>query len=333
MNWFRRLLGQASEDTRSPGSSPDTDDDETEHGSASAEPKGTTAEIPVVVEDPTDTEPFMMDGGATRPLPLETVISSKNEHLIFGQSTDVGMVRNNNQDAVLSFFHTSRSSEDHPDFGLFIVADGMGGHHDGEKASAMTVRILASYVASHIYLPLVSGGMDDFPPITETLIQGVQAANADVIIKVPEGGTTLTAVAVVSDLAYIVHVGDSRVYLITKDGLDQITRDHSLVQRLIELDRLTAEEAADHPQKNVLYRAIGQNETLEVDAITRRLPPNSRVLLCSDGLWNLVEDKEIGEIVMSHDNPQEACDKLVALANTRGGTDNITAVLLRVPSN
>jgi serine/threonine protein phosphatase PrpC len=274
-----------------------------------------------------------MNGGATRPLPLETVITSRNEHLTFGQSTDVGMVRNNNQDAVLSFFHTSRSAEEHPDFGLFVVADGMGGHHDGEKASAMTVHILAAYVATNIYLPLVNGGSDDFPPITETLVQAVQKANGDVIERVPEGGTTLTAVAVIADLAYVVHVGDSRAYLITKDGLDQITRDHSLVQRLIELGRLTEEEAADHPQKNVLYRAIGQNETLEVDAVTRRLPPNSRVLICSDGLWNLVDDKEIGEIVMSHDNPQEACDKLVALANTRGGADNITAVLLQIPSS
>jgi protein phosphatase len=102
---------------------------------------------------------------------------------------------------------------------------------------------------------------------------------------------------------------------------------------LIELDQLTAEEAADHPQKNVLYRAIGQSEALEVDAITRRLPPNSRLLLCSDGLWNQVEDKEIGEIVMSHDNPQVVCDKLVALANTRGGTDNITTILLRLPGS
>ena len=136
----------------------------------------------------------------------------------------------------------------------------------------------------------------------------------------------------IGDLAYVVHVGDSRVYLVTKDGLEQVTRDHSLVRRLIELNQLTEEEAADHPQKNVLYRAIGQSESLEVDAITRRLPPNSRLLLCSDGLWNQVDDKEIGEIVMTHDNPQEACDKLVALANTRGGTDNITTILLMIPA-
>lgn len=272
--------------------------------------------------------------GATRPLPLETVISSKNEHIVFGQSTDVGMVRNNNQDAVFSFFSTSRSVEERPDFGLFIVADGMGGHHDGEKASAVAARIVASHVASKVYLSLISGeDTNDRPPIIESLVSAVQKANTEVIAKIPEGGTTLTAAAVLSDLAYIVHVGDTRVYLISKDGCEQITRDHSLVQRLKELDQLTDEEAQDYPQKNVLYRALGQNETLEVDAITRRMPPNSRLLLCSDGLWNLVSDKEISEIVMSHENPQEACDKLVAMANTRGGTDNITTVLLRIPSS
>ena len=281
-------------------------------------------------------EETSVSDGATRPLPLESVISTKNEHMIFGQTTDVGMVRNNNQDSVLSLFHTSRSAEDQPDFGLFVVADGMGGHHDGEKASAMTARLVAGHVATNIYLPMLvkeGNANEDKPTITEVLIEAVQKANTSVIEKVPEGGTTLTAVAVIMDLAYIVHVGDSRVYLITKDGLEQVTRDHSLVQRLIELDQLTAQEAADHPQKNVLYRAIGQSEALEVDAITRRLPPNSRLLLCSDGLWNLIGDKEIGEIVMSHNNPQEACDKLVALANTRGGTDNITAILLQLPGS
>lgn len=273
--------------------------------------------------------------GVTRPLPLESVITTHNEHLSFGQSTDVGMVRNNNQDSAFSFFSTNRSAEERPDFGVFIVADGMGGHQLGEKASATAARIVASHVAGKIYLPMISSDSDsmDRPPITETLISAVQKANAEVLAKIPEGGTTLTAVAVISDLAYVVHVGDSRVYLVTKDGVEQITRDHSLVQRLIELHQLTAEEALDHPQRNVLYRALGQNENLEVDAITRRLPPNSRLLLCSDGLWNQVSDKEIGDVVMTHESPQEACDKLVALANTRGGTDNITTILLKIPSS
>ncbi|MBZ0301391.1 MAG: protein phosphatase 2C domain-containing protein [Anaerolineae bacterium] len=325
MDLFRRLFNQSPSES---GNTEKVVEQTAEPESVGANKFVETMEVSEVPDD----QDFSPSDGATRPLPLESVISTKNNHLRFGQSTDVGMVRNNNQDAVLSLFHTSRSSEEQPDFGLFIVADGMGGHHDGEKASAMTARMMASHVTSQIYLPMLTGrNYDDRPPITETLVEGVQKANADVIIHVPEGGTTLTAVTVIGDLAYIVHVGDSRVYLVTKDGLEQVTRDHSLVRRLIELDQLTEEEAADHPQKNVLYRAIGQSETLEVDAVTRRLPPNSRLLLCSDGFWNQIDDKEIGEIVMSHDSPQEACDKLVALANTRGGTDNISTILLLIP--
>lgn len=338
MDLFRRLFSQPSSDEvqeepaqEEPDTTPNAED-QVVTAPLNMNDIGKTQELTALEDE----DEVSLADGATRPLPLESVISARNEHMIFGQTTDVGMVRNNNQDSVLTLFHTSRSADEQPDFGLFIVADGMGGHHDGEKASAMTARLVAAHVATNIYLPMLNNnGTDneDRPPITEVLIDAVQKANASVISKVPEGGTTLTAVAVIRDLAYIVHVGDSRVYLITDDGLEQVTRDHSLVQRLIELDQLTVEEAADHPQKNVLYRAIGQSESLEVDAITRRLPPNARLLLCSDGLWNQVEDKEIGEIVMSHTNPQEACDKLVALANTRGGTDNITTILLQLPGS
>jgi len=269
--------------------------------------------------------------GVTQPLNADNLTVRKTEHLAFGQASDVGMVRNSNQDSAVSFFFTSHSVEEYPDFGFFVVADGMGGHHDGEKASAVTTRILASSITNSVYMPmLVSASDADRIPLTEALIKGVKQANDEVLRLVPEGGTTVTAVAVIGDLAHIAHVGDSRAYLITTDGVEQITRDHSLVQRLIELDQLTPEEAEVHPQKNVLYRALGQNETLEVDSSIRRLPPNSRVLICSDGLWGLVEEQEIFEISMNSADPQQACDKLVALANTRGGIDNITAIVLKI---
>jgi PPM family protein phosphatase len=325
MDLFRRLFSQSEPNSQEAVSQ--------ESPQAAEKTAVSVSPNDMILKESVETDSAIADG-ATRPLPLEAVISAKNEHLAFGQSTDVGMVRTNNQDSALSLFFTSRSAEERPDFGLFIVADGMGGHHDGEKASAMVARTIATQVTNNIYLPLLAGDSTaERPSLTETLISAVQKANADVMVKVPEGGTTLSATTIIGDLAYIVHVGDSRVYLITKDGAEQITRDHSLVQRLKELDQLTDEEALDHPQRNVLYRALGQSEQLEVDAITRRLPPNSRLLLCSDGLWNQVTDKEIGEITMSHDNPQQACDKLVALANTRGGTDNITAILLQIPAS
>jgi protein phosphatase len=133
------------------------------------------------------------------------------------------------------------------------------------------------------------------------------------------------------DLAYIGHVGDSRAYIIDKNNIEQLTRDHSLVRRLIELEQLTEEEALEHPQRNVLYRAIGQNETIDVDAITRRLQPGSRLLICSDGLWNLVPTEEIKSVVFSSSSPQQACEQLVKLANDRGGPDNISVILVKIP--
>lgn len=282
---------------------------------------------------------FNIMDGATRPLSpdmgfLNAALNATNfsNHILFGQASDIGVIRSNNQDAAYSFLSTGRSSEERPDFGLFIIADGMGGHHDGEKASAISTRSMATQITHKIFLPLIGSGRTGLDaPITETLNDSVLKANNDVIAQVPDGGTTLTAVTIIGDLAYVAHVGDSRVYLINNGAIEQVTRDHSLVQRLLELDQLTPEEAADHPQKNVLYRALGQNDNLEVDTLTRRLPPRARLLLCSDGLWNQVEEQEILEVVLKNPNPQDSCNQLVAMANSRGGIDNVSLILLQMP--
>lgn len=340
MEMFRRLFGQSGDepDDSSAVTQPVQREQQAPVGQSTGEepaPDDTPEGEPAAQEqEGADAAEAISLDGATRKLPLETVIASRNAHLQFGQSTDVGMVRTNNQDAMLTFYYASQSVDNRPDFGLFIVADGMGGHHDGEQASAIVTRTVAHHVLSNIFLPMLTntGNEIDRPPLTESLIEAIQAANTDVLADVPDGGTTITAVAVVGDLAYFAHVGDSRAYLITKDSIEQVTRDHSLVQRLIELDQLTPEEAADHPQQNVLYRAIGQSDSLEVDALTRRIPSNAYLLLCSDGLWGLVEDQTILQVIRENPNPQQACDKLVAMANTMGGRDNITAVMLHVPS-
>ncbi len=284
-----------------------------------------------------DITPSMLAGfGRTRPLPpIEPYVRKPGKHLEYGLNSDIGQQRSNNQDSLLTFFTSNISVEERPDFGLFVVADGMGGHHDGEKASAITTRIVAEYIINKLYMNMLtspaseSGG--DRPTVSETLSEAIQSANNAVSEQIPEGGTTVTAVIVLGDLAYVGHVGDSRAYLITDDVIEQITRDHSLVQRLIELDQLTPEEAAVHPQKNVLYRAIGQTDNLEVDALTRRLPHGARLLICSDGLWNQVPEDLLAETVRTAKTPQEACDRLIAIANDRGGPDNITAVLVQTP--
>lgn len=332
MTWFRRIFSPSSNNVPEKEAEAAVTPAVSELPETAANAEAETKEL-IDIRSTADVAVHTVVDGATRPLPQDTVLPPMgNEHASFGQLTDIGKVRTNNQDAAFSFFATTRSADEWPDFGLFVVADGMGGHQDGEKASAITARSVVSQILDALYMPMVHGdNRANEIPVNEVLIEAVQQANSDVVAKVPEGGTTITAAVVIGDLAYIAHVGDSRIYLIHKGIIEQITRDHSLVQRLIELGQLTPEEAGDHQQPNVLYRALGQNENVEVDTLTRRLPPNSRLLLCSDGLWNQATDNEILDIVTKHQNPQEACNKLVALANMRGGIDNVTAVLLKLP--
>lgn len=294
-------------------------------------------EIMIALDDlqtPVDHSTSLAAAG-TRPLPaLEIDLAADpTGSLMAGQRSDVGMVRKNNQDAMFSMTFVSATNFDLPDFGLFVVADGMGGHLEGEKASAMTVQIVAEHVTNQILMSVIKNEMDDpdRPAIADVLRNAAEKANVAVNTEIVDGGTTCTAVALLGQMAYIAHVGDSRAYLIKDGKADVITRDHSLVQRLIELGQLTLEQAAVHPQRNVLYRAIGQDEELEIDTLTRRLAPGAHLLLCSDGLWGPVPVEVIIDVVTNAATPQDACDRLVSLANEAGGQDNITIVLVRMP--
>jgi serine/threonine protein phosphatase PrpC len=244
------------------------------------------------------------------------------------------MERAGNQDALLTLSGIIESADSPPPFGLFIVADGLGGHTDGERASLVAATSLARHVTNLVYLPMLTEQelSSNQPTIPEVLEEAMQEADRQVKEVVPEGGTTLTAAIIYRNLLYIAHVGDSRAYLINDGNMELITRDHSLARRLQEIGHLTPEEAEAYPQKNVLYRAIGQGDLLEdVDRATRRLLPGSQLLLCSDGLWGVVNDQAILKIIEETTDVQEACDKLIAAANQAGGPDNITAVLVQMP--
>lgn len=268
--------------------------------------------------------------GVTRPLPLDEGPTLFSQHLMFAQASDVGIARQINQDSALSFFATLSSVENRPDFGIFIIADGMGGHHDGERASAVAARIVMLELLRHVYMMLMIDA-DDRPPVTEAISNAILRANSEVITQVPEGGTTLTTVVIVGDLAYIGHVGDSRAYLFHRGIPEQLTRDHSYVQRLFELGQLDQAEVDNHLQKNVLYKALGQPDLSEIEVVTRRLPANSTLLLCCDGLWGQVRDHEITQILNSHPDLQTACAELIAAANRAGGIDNVSAIIVRIP--
>ena len=258
--------------------------------------------------------------------------SARAHHLRVGAATDVGRLRAHNEDVLLTFTAELNGDAALDMFGLFILADGMGGHQAGEVASSLAARTVAREVIEHVYVPYLIHGRPDASqtPLAEALTRAVDEASKMVYHNVPGGGTTLTSILIVNDRALIAHVGDSRAYVCHDGALRQITRDHSYVDRLVELGQLTAEEAAVHPHKNVLYRAVGQEGLLEVDTHLETLPAGGRLLLCSDGLWSMISDGEIGRIVAGAAGAQAACEQLVDAANAAGGRDNITAVVVEI---
>jgi serine/threonine protein phosphatase PrpC len=267
------------------------------------------------------------------PTPSSTPASPVQPRFKVGWITDVGSVRRHNEDTALVVTAAQDGDDSMPAFGIFILADGMGGHQAGEIASSLAARVAAHHIVHNFYLPtLISQehGADQ-PSMNDVLVDAVQAANQAVADRVPGGGTTLTCALLLGPRTYIAHVGDSRAYVAVHDGLDQITQDHSLVDRLVELGQLTRDEAAVHPQKNVLYRAVGQSGVLEVDTYVRTIPLGGRLLLCSDGLWTMVSESEIVDTVTNFSSLQAACESLVAAAKRSGGHDNITAILVEPP--
>jgi serine/threonine protein phosphatase PrpC len=254
------------------------------------------------------------------------------KQLIVGSGVDVGRQRENNEDALFTFTANLASTSSDTPFGLFMVADGMGGHKNGELASDNAVRAMSSYVLNKLYHPLF--GVSPQPPedsLQEIMQIGVMKANQAVMKNAPGGGCTLTAVLVMGIQLTIAHVGDSRAYAIHLDGRVQaLTRDHSLVKRLEELGQITAEEASLHPQKSMLYRALGQGDQSQPDVLTTSLPNPGYLLICSDGLWGVITEEDIFNIITSSPNIHHACKNLVEAANKAGGPDNITSILIRM---
>jgi serine/threonine protein phosphatase PrpC len=268
----------------------------------------------------------------TRPLTPPRQFETSTRRLRFGMTSNVGG-RQNNEDTAMAILMSAEVTGNPPPLGLFIVADGMGGHQHGEIASSITARTVAQSILQEVLIPQLEERElnANQKTIPEVLSEAMSMANSAVQTQAPGGGTTATCVMIRGDLSYIAHVGDSRAYLLSEGTLEAITRDHLLVRRLQELGNLTSEEADTHPQRNVLYRAIGQSESLEVDASTRRLQPSSKLLLCSDGLWGVVDDESIRSIMQENNDPQEICDQLIAAANANEGQDNITAVVIQMP--
>jgi len=251
--------------------------------------------------------------------------------LIFGAGQSIGKQRDHNEDCLFTFSVTIGGDKHNYPLGLFIVADGMGGHQFGEIASSTAVRTMAGYLLKcfHPYITKPTESFDE--PLQDLMRAAINEAQKAVMQAAPGSGTTVTAALILGQQMTIGHVGDSRAYTIRSAGrIDALTRDHSLVKRLEELGQISSEEAAAHPQRNVLYRALGQGEVLEPDIFTSPFPQPGYLFLCSDGLWGVVPDDDICRIVTEGPSLQAACQNLVAAANEAGGPDNISAVIVQL---
>lgn len=254
-----------------------------------------------------------------------------------GYKTDRGRKRQGNEDAVMvhkfnAVFHSGTESVD-----LFVVADGMGGHNAGEVASKLGSSAFASECLRQLMGLSGRYANADIRFVNEVIVkeileQAIKTADDAVSQKAREQGlqgmgTTLVAALLVGQYLYVINVGDSRCYLINNRETLQLTTDHSLVQQMVDAGMITPEEALTHARRNEISRAIGSDAGS--DFYFCRLYEGDAILLCSDGLSNMVSDQQITEVVLSARPPDQACDELVNLANQAGGADNITVLVAR----
>lgn len=236
--------------------------------------------------------------------------------------TDKGMIRDNNQD----YYFISEDLK----IPLFIVADGMGGHKAGEIASEMVVENIKEQL--YKYKDKMVGKKD----ILFYMEKSIKDANSMIYRKSLERkdcvgmGTTVTLAFIDNRSIYLGHVGDSRAYLVSGNTINQITEDHSLVNELIKNGDITKEEAKKHPQKNLITRAVGTEETIEVDTYIKKYHSGDRLLLCSDGLTNMVDEKTILEVLNRETDIKVSNKKLVDIAKENGGLDNITLITINL---
>lgn len=281
--------------------------------------------------------------------------------LTAADKTDVGKQREQNEDCAYKRIESSAEG----DQGLFIVADGMGGYKAGEVASKLTVETVSKSLDS-LFRPLPeqptikleasaleanakptsespqhkTRKLSETPVVTaieDQLSNAIQQANK-AILRYGEQqaaarglGSTVTAVLIQGDQAYIANVGDSRTYLFRNKALTPLTKDHSLVARLVEAKQIEPEDIYTHPQRNLIYRSLGAGrKNIEVDIFHETIQPGDVFLLCSDGLWEMIRPKDLLKTFNGGGSPQGICDKLIDLANESGGEDNITAVVVYV---
>lgn len=274
----------------------------------------------------------------TTPLSEEQLLEvvKSNSSLVHNQNYSayahsIGLQRDHNEDAIFSFSGSLVYNEKEQNLGLYVIADGMGGHQNGAAASCSAARVFGKAVLDNFFLPVIDPEVNSpNSSIQEIMEAAIKSAQFAVQKNAPGGGTTLTAGFVIGDQITLTHVGDSRSYFIHLDGrCTVLTQDHSLVHRLVELGQLDEELAKIHPQRNVLYRAIGQADPFIPDIATHQISRPSYLLICSDGLWGVVNNDELVRLVLENKTPASACEALVEAANNAGGPDNISVIVVK----
>lgn len=240
----------------------------------------------------------------------------------YAAGTDKGLVREINEDS----YNILPGNQEAPY--VFIVADGMGGHNCGEIASRVAVEYISDYFAQN------AGSYIDAEDSGPALKKLVEAANQEVwqkSLETPETngmGTTLTMAVIAGKTVTIAHVGDSRLYLARSGDMRKVTEDHSYIEELVRKGSLTREEAENHPGKNIITRAIGSSPELDVDILSLTMETDDIMVLCTDGLTNMVCEDEIHETAGSN-TPEAACEQLIEAAKRHGGEDNITVIIIK----
>ena len=244
----------------------------------------------------------------------------------------VGKTRGHMEDAAFSLSMDLNLPERSTTLGIYMVADGMGGHDNGEVASKIAIQTSVDALNQTLIGPLRQG--NPLPAHQEVIAMVESAftrAQEQVLQNVSGGGTTLTLALLLEKHLYFGHIGDSRLYIRSSHAdFQPLTQDHSLVRRLVDLGQVSAAEALNHPQRNVLFRALGQTDGFKVDLGHLDVVEPTQLLLCSDGLWGLVEETEILTLIKNVHSEVNIAERLCELANDAGGTDNISVIFVEI---
>lgn len=288
-----------------------------------------------------ETREFVQGKRAYRVTPrvIEAPAFPLGARVLVATATDVGRTRmgEHNEDSVAALVVTLGYDSRTLPLALGLVADGLGGHANGQDASRLVAKTIAEQIVKSVAAPFTTlppSALEGESGLDQALLEAARAANTKLCAENQQTGgdmgSTLVAALVCGDTAFVVNVGDSRAYVFDGGELRRLTTDHSLVEQLIQSGIVTPEDRYTHPKRNQIFRSLGDDPNMPMDLFIQKLTPGMRLLLCSDGLWEMAHDEQMRDILTQTAAPHAACDALIRAANENGGEDNISCVLIDV---